>query len=817
MEEKKNLINSKPLQMISWSEKIKDDKQFFKSTADYYISLGLGGYAGLDGSIRGELKTLYDVYNNQIPEQWFKHVTDPLSANNPLHAKFPAKIRPTNILRTNIDMLLSEWMHRPFKYHTESIGEDGYNRYMDQLNKQVNQNVMDLFVSYASQEMLAQGASEEDVQKIDPSQIPIPTEVKEKFQASYKDKIAIQNQKWLERTIKEYFIKRLLHRMFKDWLIAGESASYKGIHNGELVYMRLSPLYLNYDKAPNIEFIEDGEWATYTHFMSASSIVEMFYKDLTTDELKKIEAMGGQGSPSGFYSYLEGLYSGENLNKIPVYQTTWKGKEKVLFIKYIDPTTGQPVEDYADEAERPLLKAQFGDNIEITEEWHNRTYETWRIGNDTYVRMQAVESQRSSMNNLAKTKLNINGKKYSDTHSKNISIVNIGLPYLIMYMILGRTLELTVAKSKGKILLMDNNAIPRSKGWNEERFFYYSEALGYGLLDRNQLGVDKSWNQYTVVDMSLFDQIEQLITLQAHYKQEWDDALGINRQRKGQTYGDESGVAAQQAQFQSSIITDMIFIGFDEFVEKELQGLIDLSKYTNIDGLRRLYNSDNTRDTILEIDPNEYSNADIGVFIVDGLEDSQVMNTMKANVNGMIQNGVKLSTVLDVLHTGNVAGLSAKLKQIEAMEEEAASANQQAEFKAQEDADDRKMKFMEYEKMLEESLINVEYDRKEDIENIKGEFNILSYGNSEDANNNGIPDASEIVKRDTEREKILAKEREQARELNMTERLSRLKEFLSSQNKAADRESKERIADKTIKAKLQGDRIKARTKTKTAK
>lgn len=820
MEETRRAPSNKPLQMLSWSEKIAKDKEYFKSTADFYLSQGVTSYNSLDAGKAGELKTFYEVYNNQVPEKWFNHITDPLSAKDSKHKNFPAKIRPTNILRTNIDRLLSEWMRRPFKYHTESLGEDGYNRYTDQLNKTIENNLVELFTSYAVEEIIAQGGTEEDLRKLDPASIPIPPEVKEKFQATYRDKIAIQAQKWLERAIQEYHIKRVLHKGFKDWLIGGEVGSYKGIHNGELIYQRLSPMFLNYDKSSDVDFVEDAEWATYTWYMTISDIVDMFYKDLKDKDVRSLENHPATKSPSAFYSYFEGLQLGTDMAKIPVQVAVWKGKKKVIFVDYKDPLTGESQSFYGDEAEEKMLREEYGSDA-ITIEWHNEVYETWRIGGESdkalYVRMQPVEAQRNSMNNLSRTKLPINAKKYSDLHAKNISIVQIGIPYLIMYMIVGRTLELTIAKSKGKILMMDNNAIPRTNGWNEERFFYYSEALGYGLLNRNQIGVDKSWNQYHVIDMSLFDQIQQLILLQQHYKREWDDALGINDSRKGMTNAEDSGVKVQAEMFQSTIVTDMIFIGFDEFVERELQGLIDLSKFTNIDGVRRLYNSDLMRDEILEIDPNEYVNADIGVFILDGLEDSKVLDAMKMQAPQLAQAGVRGSTLLEIFQAQNIASLRTQLKAIEAIEDQIAENQQISEQEAQAEADQRKMAFMEWEKALEEQLINTEYDRKEDLEVIKGENNILSYGQGADEDNDGVPDAVELLKAQGDRDKLASEERRHARDLVMKERLENLKNILTSRDKAAERQSKERMKDKELAVKLRTERIKARAKPKTAK
>lgn len=749
-------INAKPLHRLSWTEKQAKGKQYFKTAADYYLQNS--HFSGVAGGGRRDLGMMYEVYNNKIPAAWFNHVTDPLSAQNAQHKKFPAKIRPTNILRTNIDLLLGEYPRRPFRYRVENVGEDGYNKYLDDMNTAVKDNVTKMFLAFAQQAAADQGASEDEISQITPDQVPMPSQVKEKFQVSYKDKQAIKGQKWLQRALIEHNIKRKLHKMFKDFLIAGEGVSYKNIHHGELEYWRLSPLYSDYDKSPDTDFIEDGEWFTHVFFMTASDVVDMFYDELTEDGHTKLEHYSvGQSSPSVMYDYLSKTITTEHQGKIPVYLCLWKGKKLCYYRYYPDPLTGEEQSEKIDEAEFNILTPE--EKAACTKEWVNCVYETWRVGDredGLYFRMQEVPAQRNAMNNFSVCKLPANGRKYSDTHAENISVLQIGIPYLIMYMIVGRKLELLIAKSKDKILMMDNNAIPRSKGWNEEKFFYYSEALGYALIDRNQIGVDKSFNQYQVVDMSLYDGIEQLIKLQQHFKQEWDDVIGISMQRKAKTEASETYAAGQQAIFQSTVITEMIFQGFDEFVERELQGLLDLSKFTNADGLRRLYNGSDTDDILLEIDPEDYCNAALGVFVTDDPQDFGALEMMKSQVGNMLQNGVKMSTIFELLQAGNISGLMSKLKQVEAIEAEMAAQEQENEADMQAAADERKLQFLEYEKMLEEQLMITQGSLDKELVLLEADIELSSPKEGEEAKDDSMKD---IIKAQTEREKMMSQER----------------------------------------------------------
>jgi len=758
--------NSKPIQTVSWEKKISNKKEWFKKSADYYISMSRTKYKGKDGDYnRRDLKVLYDVYNNQFPLGWFSHVTDPLSAKNPNHKAFPAKVRPVTILRTNLDLLMAEYPRRPFIYQVNNMGDDGYNRYTDGLKQKINQNLQQYFQLALQQQMMEQGyldasgkpVSEEAQAYVQQQMenIPYPADIKKTFDTSYRDKIAIKAQKWLDRALVEHHIKQCFQRQIKDWMITGESYSYKAVEYGNLVYKRRSPLYIDYDRSDDIQFIEDGEWVTYLDYQTISDIVDEQYEYLDKDSIDKMESGSMYATPESFAVHLQGSslsMDREAFNKVPVWHVVWKGKKKVGVVYRIDPETGEPQELEVDENYIP--DKSIGETVEWM--WVNEAYEATRIGQNLYTRMRPVPLQRNAMNNYSKCKLPYNGRRFSDTHSINISPLEIGLPFQIMYMIINRSLELTIAKSKGKIFIIDQAAIPRQEGWDDEKFFYYSEALGYALMNRNQIGVDKSFNQYQVVDMSLYDNIKQLIDLQIHYKQEWDDILGINRQRKGQTYASDLQGVNERAVFQSTIITDMIFNLFEEYTERELQGFLDLSKFTNLDGIRKIWWDTVLGMQLLEVDPDDYCMAELGVFIDSSSEAIARKNKIEANVQAMLQNGAKPSTIVEVLQTVNIADLKEKLREIEDIQAQIDNQMATSEDERLAAVDQRREEFMEYEMMLKEAYMNAEYDRKEGIEDIKGVYNTFTFQDG-DSNDNGVPDAIEIQKMRMEKDKLSAK------------------------------------------------------------
>lgn len=736
----------KPLQVLPWAQK---DQKWFRQNTDWFISKCNFDF-GSESNQRKDIRIFYEVYNNQFPLEWFSHVTDPLSAKAEAHKSFPAKIRPVTILRTNIDLLLGEYPRRPFIYNVENLGEAGYNQYMDTLNNKVYDNLVQHFMQSAIQQAQDSGQqlSKEELAELQKNP-PVPEEIKEEHEMSYKDAKAVKGQKWLRRVLREYGIKKKFHQQFKDWLIAGSCFSYKGVRNGTLVYRKVSPLNIDYDKSHESDYIEDGEWVVERRMLTFSDIVDEYYHKLKEDKIKEVQNRYDFTSADSFYSSIRGLYSSGTNSTIPVYTVQWKGKKRVKIIKYFDEDSMQMVEEQVDESfdEKTIPGATA--EIEI----HNEVYQAERIGKDLYIDGEAIAVQRNEMNNTSKCKLEYNGRVYSDLHADSVSVLELGLPFQIMTIIITYIIEKTVAKSKGKILLIDQNAIPDNEDWDEEKFFYYSEAMGYGLLDRSQIGVDKSWNQYQVLDMSLFDQIKQLIELKDSFKQEWDDIIGITRQRKGQTYASDAVGTSERSVFQSTVITDMIFLGFEEFTETEMQGLMDYAKFLNSQGHRAIYNDDDYGTQILEIAPDDFTNEDLGVFVDSSSEHMRKKEKMEQYATAMLQNNAKPSTMMEVIDTINTAELKAKLRHIEQIEQSIAQQQAETEQEHEQALEDMKQRYVAYVKLLDRQNMEAEYDRKEDLEYIKGSFSTFTFKDG-DSNANGEPDTIEVEKMMNDRRKL---------------------------------------------------------------
>jgi hypothetical protein len=741
MEQNVNKSYEKPIQRISYNEKISDDNQWGKDNIDYHIAQSTFPNSGeLPSSTQRDINLLYNVYNGRLPDSYFNYVKNPMGSKHKQYSSFPARIRSYPIIRPNIDLIYGEYNRRPHVYSVENIGEDGYNSFLEKKKGVLQKNIEQHFINEAASNGV----------KADTQQVATPQEVQDKFVSTYSDLQAIRGQKLLKAIEKDCDVLRKIRKMFKDWLIAGESYSFKNILFGDLIYDRVSPTECDYDKSPDIDFIEDGGWFTRRRLVVFGDILDYFRDELEEKQFKELEdkSTNGNSINRNMYQYLVDNTREHGKGKIEWIHVAWKSQVKVGILSYPDPLTGQiqtmeVTEDYK-------VNKAAGETIEW--QWGNEWWEGHRIKGDIYLGIRPIPVQRNEVNNFSKCKGPYNGVRFSDTHAINISPLELCLPFEIMHYILKYRLELTIAKNKGKIALLDVNTISNKDGWTEEKTLYYGEAMGFMFLNRNQMGVDKSWNQYTVLDMDLLAHIDKMQQLIEMNKAECDQVLGINPQRKGQIEASAGVGNTQQGIFQSSVISDIIFSKFEDFVNKEYQGFLDYSKF--LDGIKRLYRNDDLSQALLDMD-EDYMAANLNVVVTNSSSHTEKLAALKSMAQAFAQNKGKASTIAEIIDADNMARIKQILKEAEASEQQLAQQAAQSEQEAEQAKLHITAQYKEMEADLEIKIQDHKYDREEELAKIKGDYQIAASSvvkEGGDAGVEAILDVNGIEDRNLDRE-----------------------------------------------------------------
>ena len=655
--------HSIPKQKLADSKKTETWK---KECVEAYIGLSnTNGY----GNRRSKLQQLYDYYNGHVEEEDYKYVTKPYGKSR---SNFPSKIRNYPIIKPIIDLLLGEKSKRPLNYSVVVKNADTVSTKEQQKQAMLMQVMQQKFINRLNEQGMQTGMASEEVQ--------MPKHVAELFEKSYVDARAILGQQALNYIMQEQEMYDKFQKAWFHFLVSGECYTHRGVRHNEPFYEVLNPVDIDYDKDPDCEFVEDGDWALVRKFSHASTIVDMYREELTDGQIDRLER------PEQFSndSHLSSGYSQHNVEQyrsrlIEVNIVYWKSMKRIGFLSFINPATGQKEEEIVPSNFK--MPEELKDlEAEISFEWVTEVWQGTKIADDIFVEIQPVENQRFTLDNPSNGKLPINGRKYSETNSENISLVGLGVPYQINYNIYKYRLEVAIAKSKDIIAQFDINMIP--KKWDMDKFMYYVDATGIAWVDYNKEGMTMNPQHQAVMDMSI-KTIEQYVVLLESIIQEWERISGVNRQRQG-TIGTYAGKGtSQQAIVQSSHITEDLFRKFSRLEQRDIQAVLDYSKDAWNGSKSSMYYMPDGTAEFFSIDGTDYSESNYGIFASNAGADLEKKMKVEQLAQAMIQNGTPASVVAEAMDQDSFTAIKDKIKAAEKQSQELEQAQQQAQMEMQ--------------------------------------------------------------------------------------------------------------------------------------
>jgi hypothetical protein len=681
-----------PKQRIPLSQK---NEQWQKNCVDAFINLSKFGIS----ERRTYLKSLYDYYNGVIDEEDYNYVLKPYGKTR---KNFPSKLRNYPIIKPVIDLLLGEKSKRPLEFTVTVQNSDSISIKEETLKNLMLTNIKAKFLS----ELAKQGQLPEGVEAEEP---PLPKQIQEEFNRSYVDARAIRGQAALNYIMyfTEFYDK--LQKQFFHFLVTGECYSHKGVRRNETFYEVINPLDVDFDKDPDIDFVEDGDWAILRKYAHASTIIDNLGDFLTDDQILQLETPTHTAAQAYLLYRAEAAGADDNIYRnrlVEVVTVYWKSRKRVGFVMYDDPNTGnQETFDVEEDYKMPKELKDLGAKMEW--EWVNEVWEGTRIDGLYYIKMRPYVNQRNSLDNPSICKLPINGRKYSDINSQNVSLISLGIPYQLNYNIYKYRLELAIARSKDIIAQFDINMIP--KNWDMDKFMHYVEGTGIAWVDYNKEGIQLSPQHQSVLDMSI-KTISQYLTLLESIMLEWEKLSGVTRQRQGQMGTYEGKATSQQSIVQSSHITEDIFRKFSHFEQRELQGLLDYSKEAWLNGKKATYVMPDGSFDELDLDPITHMESEYGIFVSDAGKDIDKKQKIEGLAQAAVQNGLPLSAAIAMYESDSLSQIKDKIIQAEKAQEQLKQAQDQA-LQQQEQA-----KIQVQQQAIQQAALDKEKDRQLQIE-----------------------------------------------------------------------------------------------------
>ena len=648
-----------PKQKISSTYK---NQEWGTQCVEAYISLSDGG--GFN-TRRSNLSTLYDFYNGHILDEDYSYVLKPYGK---ARRNFPSKVRNYPIIKPVIDLLLGEKSKRPINYTVVVANADSVSIKEEEKKARIMQSLQQRFVNRLNQ---TEGAPATNTPS---KEAQLPQHIAEMFESSYVDKRASIGQSSLSYLIYNLNLHNKFQKLWFHFLVSGEAYTHRGVNNNEVFYDVVNPMDVDYDKDPDVDFIEDGDWALVRKDAHVSTIIDTFREFLTPAEMDSLENPA-ETSPGStlIYKSSTAMHSGRS-RLIEVITVYWKSISKIGFLSYPDPETGDIEEvEVPGEYVMPSELKKMGATIYW--DWVPEVWEGTRIGTDIFVKIGPTLNQRRSLNNPGLCKLPVNGIKYSEINSDNVSLVQLGMPYQINYNIYKYRLEVAIAKSKDIIAQFDINMIP--KKWDMDKFMYYIDAIGIAWVDYNKEGIQLNPQHQTVMDLSI-KTIQQYVVLLDSIIVEWERMSGVNRQRQGMTGAYEGKGTTQQSIMQSSHITEDYFRKISSLEERDMQALLDYSKVAWIAGKKTSYIMPDGAIEYLAVNPLDHMESEYGIFVTDAGQDIEKKQKVESLAQSMIQNGVPASIVAEAIDSDSFTQIKEKIAKAERLTQQLQQAQEKA-------------------------------------------------------------------------------------------------------------------------------------------
>ena len=656
----------------------KKNKEWKEECVDSIIGIETsGGLFGRANSRKDKMRIGEGLYNSEYDEDDLKYVTDPFKVED----GFPAKVQEFNIIKPKIDLLIGEESKRPANIRVIQTNDDAVTKLQEKKKA--------LLLEYVQSQL-------EEKSQVDDQGNPITLpEIEKYMRYTYKsiaEETAYHTLKYLNEKLN---IPNELLKGWKDGLTKNEEIYYVGALNGEPYMERVEPKNCDYDRNPDLEFIEDGDKFVRRMEMTAASIYDRHFDALEEKDLDKLLSYNDRSSGKNIGSavntksimYKEKISSsmfGEETSEglLSVWHVVWRSYDEIGFLQIPDEAGGTRTI----QVDR-TYKPKEGEKIEW--EWVDVIYEGYRAMEDLYWGIGPLDYQGTSIDSPVAKKLPYCGVKYGGTDSDSKALTLVMKPLQYMHIIIWYRLELTLARDKGKVLNMDITQIPKGLGITTEQWMHYISALGINFINPydegwnvpgREGGKASPFNQIEAVDLTMGNVVAEYVNLLVKIEDMIGEISGVSKARQGQIHERALVGNVQREVIQSSHITEPLFWTHNQVKKNVFTMLLNVAKnvWADQDKKKLHYILNDATRMFMEI-TDDFLYSDMDVFITDSTKENQDIESIKTLLQPAMQAGASLLEAAEIVSGDNMSQMKQKLADIEKRKEEMIAAQQEAE------------------------------------------------------------------------------------------------------------------------------------------
>jgi len=787
-----------PQQKLTDAAKNRKGQQWAKNVIDALDGYRFTSLNGTDDRIRKKLN--YDLFNGQLSPDDFEYVLKPYGQEM---GEMPAELRNYDITSPKLRVLFGEEIKRPFNFRVATVNPEAVSvrekEKMRLLKRYVAERVQIAIQQELKKEELAiAGLPPEEQEEMTKqiSQEMTPPDLEVYMKREYRSNEEITAQHLINYLMKKETVRDKFNKGWRHALIAGEEVYWVGIVNGDPKLNVVNPLYFQYDKDPDIDYIQDGQWAKYEMRMTPGSVIDTFGEYLTAKEIGNMyednvadpnsDPLGWEGALNQdiFDNYITFDFSTENDSSrfIRVVHVEWRSLRKIGFLQYMD-LQGEIQETIVNDTYR---KDEKKGDISLEWQWVPEIWEGTKIGTDLYVNMRPKPNQHRDIDNIMACKLGFYGIAYNNLNAQTVSMVDRIKPYQYLYNIMMYRLELDIASDKGKKFLADINQIPSNAGMDMQKWLYYFDAMGVAWVnpqEEGRRGQQSSFNQWQTLDLSMGQTIAQKVQMLEYLENQAGEVAGVTKQREGQIGPSELATNARQAVVQSSHITEEWFHAHNSLKREVLTGLLETAKTAYADEPKKIqFVLDDMSISTLILDEG-FTEASYGIFLSDSARDQETMEILKQLTHAALQNQqADLSDIVRMLSSNSPEEIKGLLEAAEDRKREQALQQQREQLEAQQKMQTELLAQKADEQEFEKYKVDSTNQTKLTIAEMQ-----LQQKEDNDANNNQVPDDLEVQRLETERQVNAQKATIENRKLAVKEKEIASKEKIEKEKVKAQR------------------------------
>jgi hypothetical protein len=783
------------------TEKEKQDESWIKNTMDYFANKAYAEYV----KNRDTFVKNYDLMKGILRMEDFyqepqvKSFTDMLETN----LQLPAYVKMYSIMTTPVNELVGEISKRPDSFRVKAFDEDSKSEELE-----FKTDILNKFVtSQAKMKILEKLAMQgQDVEQIDPEELDKMTmeEV-----ANELDSYTSTAEKWANHILTcqkaEFNLKEKSEDAFRDLLISGREFYHIYEDNSKLGFNIevANPKNTWFLTTPDRKYISDptgraqGAYAAGTvQVMELSEIIESI-PDLTKDEIDHLRSSlqdyglinvreSNLGNPNAIpgidsvqYDTFDPLvlqtrmiiesemknnedglqdFLGLTSNvssfgyKYVVVRCYWISKKKIGKLIYLD--------DLGNEQSILVDESYKGGTIPTQQSlewgWINQWYQGVKIGPDIYhIKPYKLLSYCP-----------IIGLTHEIKNTEAKSLVDLMKPFQVLYNVCMNQLYKLLEKEVGKVYLTSIRHVPVPKDGDAQDALdiWEMEARNRGVVfiddSPENLKSPSSFNQFRDIDLTRTQEIQSRYTLAQQLKNECWELIGMSKQRLGSISASESATGTNTAIQQSYSQTEPLFVAHEYILGQLYQSIIDAALYIESSKPQSTisYITSTGESAFVQVNGDDLKFRDLKVFLTNRPEDKQMFQEIRGLSQAVIQNGGSLHDVIELYSTNSIRQMKTVFKKLKERQEQMQDQQMQMQQQQQEAQQQQaQAQLQQAIQMQQEKQAHDDYQKELDRISKKEIAIIQATGfgkvESEDVNQNAVPDIMEVSKLAHEQQK----------------------------------------------------------------